>query len=174
MEKQFAKVRPQTTPATSATRMKTHYEMLGVDRQASIGDIAQRYRHHLSRHVVRNQNRLIRKKDQRRLQRMREAYLLLSSPSRRRAYDVQLARQERVRRRWREAAGMAACVLMLMIGALLMVRGYRDFHEHDVLPATQAARAGKAIKASTPVPFADMLFAIVGHAPEKGVVQSRD
>ena len=69
---------------------------------------------------------------------------------------------------------MAACVLMLMIGALLMVRGYRDFHEHDVLPATQATRTGKANMSSPPVTLADRLFAIVGHAPEKGMAQSRN
>lgn len=154
--------------------MKTHYEVLGVDRQASIGDIAQRYRHHLSQHVVSNQNRVIRKKDQRRLQRMREAYLLLSSPSRRRAYDVKLAQQERVRRRWCDAVGMAACVLMLLAGALLILRGYWRAHERDVPPAQHAARAVKTNKESAAGTLSGMLFAVAGLAPEKGIVQSRD
>lgn len=137
--------------------MKTHYEVLDVDRQASIGDIAQRYRHHLSQHVASNQNRVIRKKDQRRLQRMREAYLLLSSPSRRRAYDVQLARQERVRRRWFEAAGLAGCVLMLLAGALLILRGYWRAHERDVPPAQHAARMVKTNQESGAVTLSGMV-----------------
>jgi curved DNA-binding protein CbpA len=157
--------------------MKTHYEVLGVDRQAPIADIAQRYRHHLSQHVVSNQNRVIRKKDQRRLQRMREAYLLLSSPSRRRVYDVQLEQLERARRRWYEAAAMAACVAMLVVGTWLILRGYWGMREHEAPAAPQVAHTANIAKAdgsSAPFTLSGMLFAIVGHAPEKGVVQRRD
>lgn len=118
--------------------MKTLYEVLGVDRQASITDIAQRYRHHLNQHVANSHNRVIRRKDQRRLQHMREAYLLLTSPSQRRIYDIKLARKERARMRLVERIGIAACVVMLLSGAALIVRGYVQAQEKG---APQVVRA---------------------------------
>lgn len=120
--------------------MKTLYEVLGVDRQASITDIAQRYRHHLNQHVATSHQRAISKKDQRRLQQMREAYLLLTSPSRRRAYDLKIAQAERARNRWTTKAGIAACVAMLVAGAALIVRGYFQIQEKTSTASTHAVR----------------------------------
>lgn len=105
--------------------MKTLYEVLGVDRQAAIADIAQRYRQHLNDHIAGKGKHPLSKRDQRRLQRMRDAYLLLSSPSRRRAYDQQLELQARERGRRIERAGVAFCIALLLGGMLLIGQGYR-------------------------------------------------
>ncbi|HEY0844763.1 MAG TPA: DnaJ domain-containing protein [Noviherbaspirillum sp.] len=147
--------------------MKTLYEVLGVDRQASITDIAQRYRHHLNQHVVNGHQRKISKRDQRRLQRMREAYLLLTSPSKRRAYDISLERTERARMRRMERAGIAACVVMLLAGGLLMVLGYLQVREK---PSSEMVRAEKGGSA----PVSGMWSMLAGFAQMKGSAQARD
>lgn len=141
--------------------MKTLYEVLRVDRQASITDIAQRYRHHLNRHVLNGQQRTVSKKDQRRLQEMREAYLLLTSPSRRRAYDQQIARLERARQRWTARIGISVCVAMLVAGAALIVHGYVQMQEKTLTAQVHTARADKAASETLP----ETLTALAGTMP---------
>jgi hypothetical protein len=55
---------------------------------------------------------------------MRDAYLLLASPSRRRAYDHLLERRAQLRRRLSDAGGMVLAVLSLLAGIALIGGGW--------------------------------------------------
>lgn len=136
--------------------MKTLYEVLGVDRQAAIAEIAQRYRQHLNDHIAGKGKHPLSKRDQRRLQRMRDAYLLLSSPSRRRAYDLQLDLQSKERARVIERVGIAFCIALLLGGMLLIGQGYRVAQKKSAVasnaaPATHVEKAGHRMFAATPL-----------------------
>lgn len=141
--------------------MKTLYEVLGVDRQAAIAEIAQRYRQHLNDHIAGKGKHPLSKRDQRRLQRMRDAYLLLSSPSRRRAYDVQLDLQAKERGRLIERVSVAFCIALLLGGMLLIGQGYRVAQKKlatasltdasNPAPATGVEKGGNRIFSATPL-----------------------
>lgn len=136
--------------------MKTLYEVLGVDRQAAIADIAQRYRQHLNDHIAGKGKRPLSKRDQRRLQRMRDAYLLLSSPSRRRAYDQQIELQARERGRRIERAGVALCIALLLGGMLLIGQGYRQAQKKlatasNAAPTTDVEKEGNRMFSAPPL-----------------------
>jgi curved DNA-binding protein CbpA len=92
--------------------MKTLYDLLGVDHEATLADIAHNYRYLLSEQILRHGNQPMRRRDRMRLQKLREAFLLLSSPARRQAYDEQLQALRNARYR---AVGAAKTAL----GALL-------------------------------------------------------
>ena len=104
--------------------MKTHYDKLGVTRQASHSEIEQSYRHSLNAHIADNRNRPLRRKDQLRLQQMRQAYLVLSSPSRRMDYDLKLDQLEHARLRRIERMGTVAGLILLLAGLALIASGY--------------------------------------------------
>ncbi|RZI44342.1 hypothetical protein EGT07_02655 [Herbaspirillum sp. HC18] len=102
--------------------MKSLYEVLGTDRGASAAEIEQRYYGLLSRHLA--GNRPLSRKDQQRVQQVRQAYLLLSSPRRRRDYDAQLKQRERARARTVVRMGGIAGTIMLVAGLALIGRSY--------------------------------------------------
>jgi hypothetical protein len=119
--------------------MKTLYDLLGVDRHASFSDIERSYRHSLNEHIAGGSRRAWRKADQLRLQKMRQAFLVLSSPSRRMDYDLKLDQQEHARLRTIERVGTIVGVLMLIAGLALIARGV--FHHRETAPAEHAASA---------------------------------
>lgn len=128
--------------------MKTLYDKLGVTRQASASDIELKYRHSLSQHIAGNRSQPLRKKDQLRLQQMRQAYLVLSSPSRRLEYDLELDQQEHARLRRIERFGTAIGLMLLVVGLALIARAYyRQVYEG---PATVQAAADKNRAAAAP------------------------
>jgi curved DNA-binding protein CbpA len=124
--------------------MKTLYDVLGVDRQATLADIEQSYRHSLNQHFAGTGKHSLRKQDRLRLQKMREAYLLLASPSRRHAYDLHLERREGARLRTFERLGMVFGVLLLVLGLALIGRGYYRIQEREKAAAVIAPEAVKA------------------------------
>ena len=113
--------------------MKTLYDLLGVRRQATLIEIEQGYRRHLNRHRG-NKHRKPRKKDELRLQNVRHAFLLLSSPPRRETYDRELALREQRRDRMLDICGAILAVSSLLIG-LALIGGSAYFRVED----TQAA-----------------------------------
>ncbi|HZW20422.1 DnaJ domain-containing protein [Noviherbaspirillum sp.] len=125
--------------------MKTHYDKLGVTRQASHSEIEQSYRHSLNAHIADNladnRNRPLRRKDQLRLQQMRQAYLVLSSPARRMDYDLKLDQLEHARLRRIERMGTLAGLILLLAGLALIARGYykQVYDEKAAAPAVQQA-----------------------------------
>lgn len=104
--------------------MKTLYDKLGVTRDASSSDIELSYRHSLNAHIAGNRHRPLRQKDQLRLQQVRQAYLVLASPSRRLEYDLKLDRQEHARLRRIERTGTVIGLVLLLAGLALIARGY--------------------------------------------------
>ena len=104
--------------------MKTFYDLLGVDRNASLADIEQKYRQSLNAHIVGNNTRPWSKKDQLRLQQMRQAYLKLSSPSERLEYDLNLNLLEHARLRMMERVGTVVGLALLVLGLGLIGRSY--------------------------------------------------
>ena len=109
--------------------MKTLYDKLGVTRHASYAEIDQNYRHSLNEHIAGNRNRPLRKKDQLRLQQIRQAYLTLSSPIRRLDYDLKLDQLEHARLRKIERVGTGIGLVLLVAGLALIAHGYyRQVH----------------------------------------------
>ena len=128
--------------------MKTLYDKLGVPRHASTSDIEMRYRHNLNEHIASNCNLPLRKNDELRLQQMRQAYLVLSSPSRRLEYDLALDQQERARLRRLEQLGTTLGLLLLLVGLALVARGYyrQVYAEQPVARAEHKAPDGRGQK----------------------------
>lgn len=100
--------------------MKTLYDLLGVRRQATLIEIEQGYRRHLNRHFAGNVRGKLRKKDQLRLQSVRNAFLLLSSPLRRQTYDRELTMREQRRDRMLDIGGVILAVTSLLTGLALI------------------------------------------------------
>lgn len=119
--------------------MRTLYETLGVDRHASFSDIERSYRHSLHEYIVGSCNCRLREKDQLDLERMRRAYRVLSSPSRRLEYDLELELREKARLHMRERAGTAIGMILLIVGLTLIGRGY--YRLQEAIPAISAASA---------------------------------
>ncbi len=107
--------------------MKTLYDLLGVSRYATLADIEHGYHHCLNRHFAGNRGGVLRKQDRVRVQMLRQAYLVLSSPVRRRKYDHTLLLREQRRNRLLDIGGAILAVLSLLIG-LLMMAGAPYFH----------------------------------------------
>lgn len=125
--------------------MKTLYDKLGVTRQASASDIELSYRHSLSQHIAGNRSYPLRKKDQLRLQQMRQAYLILSSPSRRMEYDLKLDQLEHARLRRIERFGTAVGLVLLVAGLVLIARGYyRQVYDGQTSVQAAASRDSSA------------------------------
>ena len=104
--------------------MKTLYELLDVEVDATQSQIEQGYQRQLDRYL---QRPITGRSEQetRRMQNIREAYLLLCSPPKRRIYDQQLRIFQQARKRvfnranlWR-AALVTLGVLVLGAGAYL-------------------------------------------------------
>jgi DnaJ-class molecular chaperone len=105
-------------------KMKTAYELLGVSRTATPSEIEYCYRFSLNAHIVECGNRRLSKRERAQVKAMRDAYLLLASPSRRRAYDHLLERRAQLRRRLSDAGGMVLAVLSLLAGIALIGGGW--------------------------------------------------
>lgn len=99
--------------------MKTLYELLGTSPDATQAQIEQGYKRRLDRYLARQR---IGKPDHqtRQMRAVREAYLLLSSPQRRQAYDQQLKADRENRLQGRNPAYLipAAAVVMAVVLAL--------------------------------------------------------
>jgi curved DNA-binding protein CbpA len=119
--------------------MKTAYELLGVPRTATPSEIEHRYRYALNTHMVQCGSRRLSKKERARVCAMRDAYLLLASPARRRAYDQQLAQRARVRNLIVDTGGMALAVLALLAG-IALIGGAARLMQPDVEPSAQTSR----------------------------------
>ena len=131
--------------------MKTHYDLLGVSRQASLIDIEHNYRRHLNNHLLGNGGRPLRKRDQIRLHNMRNAYLVLSSPSRRQSYDRALAEQEEKRNRMLDIGGAILAVVSLVTGLIMIVV---SSHFPALEELTSASRAPSQSLPSPTMPVA--------------------
>ena len=107
--------------------MKTLYDLLEVEAGATQAQIEQGYKRQLDRYLDRPQAGRS-EKDTRRMQNIREAYLLLCSPQKRQIYDQQLQifrqAQKHVFNRgnlWR--AGLATLGVLAVAGGLYLMRG---------------------------------------------------
>ncbi|HJV86489.1 MAG TPA: hypothetical protein VJ698_13530 [Noviherbaspirillum sp.] len=121
--------------------MKTLYDVLGVDRQALPIDIEHAYRSALNAHIAGASTTGGR--DPARLRELREAYLALSSPSRRLVYDQQLHQQLLARRQARERRHIAASTVLLLAGLALIggsVAGRKQAEVRSVAASNGKAR----------------------------------
>lgn len=121
--------------------MKTLYELLGVHPQATLIEIEKAYRRYLDAPVARNATGLLGRRRHARLRTMREAFLVLSSPARRQAYDHDIAVRGQRRAVARHAAGTALALLSLVAGLLLIGSGYyriRQDQRHAEFEASKA------------------------------------
>jgi curved DNA-binding protein CbpA len=125
--------------------MKTPYQILGLDSRASNVDVEHRYHAMLNAHIAKHGGRPLHQRHQQRLQAVREAYLLLSSPSSRLAYDMDLRiRELETAKRRRRAAGMAG-IASLLLGMALLVGGVFHALHSDTAPTISLSSAGSFI-----------------------------
>jgi curved DNA-binding protein CbpA len=129
--------------------MKTAYELLGVPRTATPSEIEHRYRYALNAHMVQCGSRRLSKKERARVCAMRDAYLLLASPTRRRAYDQQLAQRARMRSLIVDIGGMALAVLSLLAG-IALIGGAEWLQQPDAAPSATFNPASADSAASPP------------------------
>ena len=141
--------------------MKTAYEVLGLNRDAALIDIEHSYRLLLNAQAARDSERPLTTDDQRRLRELRQAYLVLSSPSQRLAYDrgLQVCEQRRCRRM--DAMQTALAVLSLLGGLLLIGIGLHVRARHDGGAAVIASGSGthRAIAQTVPASHRDRAIA---------------
>lgn len=97
--------------------MKTLYDLLDIERNASHVDIERGYRRCLDAYLA-NKGTGQPDRETLQMQAIREAYLLLSSPSRRKVYDEKL-RESAESQYARAAAGLPRASLMLAIAMLV-------------------------------------------------------
>lgn len=93
--------------------MKTLYDLLGVDDGASQAQIEQGYKRLLDRYLERPQAGH-NDSETRRMQNIREAYLLLCSPPKRKIYDQQLQMFRQMRRGLLQRIGLWPAVLVVV------------------------------------------------------------
>ncbi|WP_168798766.1 DnaJ domain-containing protein [Herbaspirillum sp. ST 5-3] len=126
--------------------MRTYYDVLGVDRNARSIDIEYSYRYGVNEQIDDPSSPVSQKKKRARLQQLREAYLVLASPSRRLAYDRRLHQLELARGRRRQRLRTTASMLLLVTGLVLVISGvfYRmERSEQDGVSMTLLARGGR-------------------------------
>ena len=99
--------------------MKTLYDLLGVDAGATQAQIEQGYHRQLDQYLVR-QSAGKGGQDIRRMQNIREAYLLLCSPPKRQIYDLQLQMFQKARvQLFHSGKLVRAALLMLGLSAVI-------------------------------------------------------
>ena len=114
--------------------MKTLYDLLGVDAGATQAQIEQGYHRQLDQYLAR-QSAGKGAHDIRRMQGIREAYLLLCSPPKREIYDHQLQMFQEARVRLFHSGKLIRAVLLLLgmtavVGGLYLRQAMHD-HLHD-------------------------------------------
>jgi curved DNA-binding protein CbpA len=110
--------------------MKTLYDLLGIERNATHVEIERGYRRSLDAYLA---NKGTGQPDQetRRMQAAREAYLLLSTPTRRQVYDEQL-RESMAARHMREHVPGVRRVSVALICTLLLGPGGGAYYFYKV------------------------------------------
>lgn len=120
--------------------MKTLYDLLGIERQATLPQIEQGYRHTLDAYLAR-QGMQQPEEEQHHLRAIAEAYRLLASPDRRRRYDQKLMERQHARHAAIQGGGIAWGVLL--VSALLLIGAgcYYDKVQRDKVRLASAAKA---------------------------------
>jgi len=103
--------------------MKTLYDLLGIEPTATQSQIEQGYRKRLDHYLARQG---VGKPDQetRRMQMIREAYLLLCSPQRRQSYDQQLRLYQKARTQISNRANRKFALLLIVVAVAVVVGVY--------------------------------------------------
>lgn len=122
--------------------MKTLYDLLGVDAGASQAQIEQGYKRLLDRYLERPQAGR-NDGETRRMQNIREAYLLLCSPQKRKSYDQQLHMFRQMRRGLLQRIKLwpAVAVAAAMLAGSTLVY-HSTIEPRTVADQTIAARGG--------------------------------
>jgi len=119
-----------------AKHMKTLYALLEISPDATQSEIEQGYKRRLEHYLSRQG---IAKSDlqMRRMQAVREAYLLLCSPPRRRAYDLQLKVKREAKPQF-AIPGTLMRVMLVMAIVLMLGAGAYLFRAHTRFPSAGA------------------------------------
>jgi curved DNA-binding protein CbpA len=131
--------------------MKTLYDLLGIERQATLAQIEQGYRHSLDAFLA--QQGTAKPEEDQQLRAIAEAYRLLSSPTRRRAYDEKLARKLKQRMDAEQAddvAGPLPWVMLLVIIACVALGGGYYYGKLDRSKARARLEAAELRAISAP------------------------
>lgn len=103
--------------------MKTLYDLLGIDSKATLAQIEQGYKRRLDQYLARQG---VGKPDEetRRMQMVREAYLLLCSPQRRQTYDQQLRIYEKARAQMSSRSNRRFAGLLMVVAIAVVAGAY--------------------------------------------------
>lgn len=127
--------------------MKTLYDLLDIERNATHVDIERGYRHCLDAYLA-NKGTGQPDRETLQMQAVREAYLLLSSPARRKTYDQKLRESAETQYARAAVGGLPRASLMLAIALLVGASSYLYKAQQDkarVTPRVEQAevQAGK-------------------------------
>ena len=129
--------------------MKTLYDLLGVDPAATQAQIEQGYKRQLDRYLERS-NTGKHDHETRRMQNIREAYLLLCSPQKRQIYDQQLRIFQKARAQIFNRGNLLRAAA-LTLGALALIGGiYLRHATHDQAWNTPAATRDQTMSIALP------------------------
>ena len=130
--------------------MKTLYDLLDIERNATHVDIERGYRRCLDAYLA-NKGTGQPDRETLQMQAIREAYLLLSSPARRKAYDEKLRESAETQYARAAAGGLPRASLMLAIALLVGGGSYLYKAQQDKVHLTpRAERADGRTGNSTP------------------------
>lgn len=137
--------------------MKTHYQLLGIGRDASAAQIRDAYQQELeavssAQQFATNNELKIRRMV------LQQAYQTLSSPLRRQQYDAGLAGRHNAGKLIAHRSPATTAVLSMLSAGILMLGAYiylRQQHKADPVPDTlqsmaQGGPASKAVRAARP------------------------
>jgi len=100
--------------------MKTLYDLLGIDPKATQAQIEQGYKNRLDLYLAR-QGVGKPGEETRRMQMIREAYLLLCSPQRRQSYDQQLRLYQKARAQMSNRVNRKFAALLMVVAIAVVV-----------------------------------------------------